>query len=450
MKKTPAFFVLILLGTALSAQNPVHFTTCAKFWKNDAPIPYYRPSVIPQGLNPAISITYPLNAYRDGCLNVGAAAIPNDPNLLVKVYLDRQDSSTCLNGISISDIISLRRHILGIEQLSAPYAIIAADVNRSGSVTTLDIVLMSKVLLGVQDHFTGVPDWRFLPKDYPFGNNPFDPFQDAGPWPEYPFGSLEGDTLHFVGLRTGDVDGDANPALPCSLRPLSDSVTLTLPEVVLPDNVPMLVPVILSGDFPTSGFQMEFALDQTAVRFGKFVKGSQDIPTNTYLEKNGKLRIVVSNDPFQPEPVIQPGKAFFYIELTANKTVNLRDVFRLDNTKFQAQLMRGGNSKQVYALKGRYSPVVAAHDIATNRFSVEAVPNPFTNETQIEMTLEQSETVVLEVSDLDGRVTYRQSNRLPAGKQLLTVPAECLGEGSIGYYRILVGHKVATGKLMRL
>ena len=118
-----------LLCGALCTQNPVHFTTCAKFWKNDAPIPGYRPSLTTQGLNPAISITYPLNAYQDGCLNVEAAAIPNDPNLLVKAYLDRTDSSTCLNGISIADLVALRQHILGIAPLSL-YGIIAADVNR--------------------------------------------------------------------------------------------------------------------------------------------------------------------------------------------------------------------------------------------------------------------------------------------------------------------------------
>ena len=453
MKKTCSFFVFALLCGALCTQNPVHFTTCAKFWKNDAPIPGYRPSLTTQGLNPAISITYPLNAYQDGCLNVEAVAIPNDPNLLVKVYLDRTDSSTCLNGISIADLVALRQHILGIAPLSL-YGIIAADVNRSGSVTTLDMVYISKRLLGITENFPGVPAWRFFPKDYPL-SNPSNPFIGVGPWPEHAFGSLEGDTLHFVGLRTGDVDGDANPSLPCSLRPIADSITLSLPDVVLPANVAVLVPVVLSGEFPVAGFQLEFSLDQTALQFNKFAKGIQDIPTGSYFEKNGKIRVALFNDPTQLEPVIQLGKAFFFLEVKANKEVKLRDVLRLDDVNLRAELIRGGaNAKQVYAMKQRYNPqlslTVANDEVETKRFSVEATPNPFAGETQINLTLEQAETVVLEIIDPSGRVTHRQSGELPPGKQALTILGESLPMGGIGFYRILVGNKVATGRLMRL
>ena len=36
-----------------------------------------------------------------------------------------------LNGISTLDLILIQRHILGIEELSSPYQLIAADVNNS-------------------------------------------------------------------------------------------------------------------------------------------------------------------------------------------------------------------------------------------------------------------------------------------------------------------------------
>lgn len=448
MKKTLAFSILLLLGSGLYAQSPVHVTTCAKFWKNDAPIPYYWPTITTPSLGAVASVTYPLNGYQDGCLNVEVSLSPDDPNTLVKTFLERDDTSSCLNGISINDLVEIRRHILGIASLPL-FGIIAADVNRSGSVTTLDMVLISKLLLGIYEVFPGVSDWRFFPKEMVF-TSPTNPFSGTQ-YPQYPFGSLEGDTLNFVGIRTGDVDGDANPSLPCSLRPIADSLTLSLPEMQLPADVPVLVPVTLSGDFSVAGFQMEFALDQSAVKFNKFVKGIQEVPANTYTEKNGQLRIVVLNDYFlQPEPVLQAGQALFYMELTANKPVNLADVLHLDQSGFQAQLIKGGTATKIYALQERYSPIVVSHEVLTNRFSAEAIPNPFTNSTQITLTLEQSETVLLEVSDLSGRVTYRQSSELPAGKQVLTVPGASLQERGIGTYRVVVGNKVATGKLMRL
>jgi len=44
-----------------------------------------------------------------------------------------------LNGVSTYDIVLISKHILGVEALDSPYKIIAADINKSGNVSTLDI-----------------------------------------------------------------------------------------------------------------------------------------------------------------------------------------------------------------------------------------------------------------------------------------------------------------------
>ncbi|MEZ5059856.1 MAG: hypothetical protein R2879_22715, partial [Saprospiraceae bacterium] len=58
-----------------------------------------------------------------------------------------------LNGITTFDIVLINKHILGVQSLDSPYKIIAADANLSNSITTYDLVLLRKLILQVNTEF---------------------------------------------------------------------------------------------------------------------------------------------------------------------------------------------------------------------------------------------------------------------------------------------------------
>lgn len=60
------------------------------------------------------------------------------------------------NGVTTYDMVLIQRHILGVGPLPSPYKIIAADANKSGTVTTLDLVAIRKVILVLVDNFPNV------------------------------------------------------------------------------------------------------------------------------------------------------------------------------------------------------------------------------------------------------------------------------------------------------
>jgi len=66
-----------------------------------------------------------------------------------------------ISGVSTQDLILIRKHILSIEQLPKPYAWIAADVNNSGSITTVDVIKLSRLILGIGE--LDVPLFRYFP-----------------------------------------------------------------------------------------------------------------------------------------------------------------------------------------------------------------------------------------------------------------------------------------------
>lgn len=116
------------------------------------------------------------------------------------------------NGVTTIDLALIQKYILGLDTLST-YGIIAADANQDGKVSTYDVVLLRKLLLGVVDTLPNNKSWRFIPKDYFFPNlkNPFEP-----PFPEsiaiYPTTDPPLNKFEFIGIKIGDVNGTANPS----------------------------------------------------------------------------------------------------------------------------------------------------------------------------------------------------------------------------------------------
>lgn len=116
-----------------------------------------------------------------------------------------------VNGITTFDIILLRRHILNISQLDSPYKLLAADVNNSGSITTLDMIIIQRIILGTETAFTAVPSWRFIPANYVFPDpaNPFGAFPPATGY-LFVFSNPVAE-IRFIGIKSGDLNGSANP-----------------------------------------------------------------------------------------------------------------------------------------------------------------------------------------------------------------------------------------------
>ena len=72
------------------------------------------------------------------------------------------------NGVNTIDMVFIRKHILGLEIFDSPYKMIAADVNKNGFITTIDLVKIRLLILNYETEFVGNTSWRFVPNDYVF------------------------------------------------------------------------------------------------------------------------------------------------------------------------------------------------------------------------------------------------------------------------------------------
>ena len=124
-------------------------------------------------------------------------------NYTVKPELDTNP----LNGVSTLDLVLMSKHILGTQPLNSAYQLIAADVNHNGTVTTADIVELRKMILAVQTGFTKNTSWRFVDKAYQFP--PTNPLSVAFPESKQYTGINDTENAEFVAVKIGDVNGNA-------------------------------------------------------------------------------------------------------------------------------------------------------------------------------------------------------------------------------------------------
>ncbi len=109
-----------------------------------------------------------------------------------------------LEGVTTLDLTMIVRHILGAAPITNPYALIAADADRSGSITSRDIVVLRRLILGLDDNLPG-NSWRFVRKNHVFPN-PANPF--SAPFPERISKeelSSNPDNKQFLAIKIGDV-----------------------------------------------------------------------------------------------------------------------------------------------------------------------------------------------------------------------------------------------------
>ncbi|MBN8683232.1 MAG: hypothetical protein J0L99_11270 [Chitinophagales bacterium] len=163
-------------------------------------------------------------------------------NLFITPYVrfKPQHRYNYVQGVSSFDLLLISKHILGIEALNSPYKIIAADANRSGSITTLDIMELRRLVLGIDTLLPNNDSWRFVPRSYVFPNpsNPFiQPIPDSLRFDWNPFVV----DYNFVAVKIGDINLNALPLQNnhSEDRTLYDSLSLMMPRAQSGELVPI-------------------------------------------------------------------------------------------------------------------------------------------------------------------------------------------------------------------
>jgi lysyl endopeptidase len=134
--------------------------------------------------------------------------VPVGQNYTITPIFDFND----LNGVTTFDLVLISKHLLGLEPLNSPWKIIAGDANKSNTVTTFDIVEIRKVILGLNPSFPAVNSWRFFPANSSFPE-PTNPFSGTFPTEFITLSNVQANAsgINFFGVKVGDTNSSAAP-----------------------------------------------------------------------------------------------------------------------------------------------------------------------------------------------------------------------------------------------
>ena len=97
------------------------------------------------------------------------------------------------NGLTVQDVLLTRNHILGNNILSGPDQV-AADANQNGSLSVVDMVITTNIILERINQFPTGQSWVFMPALITI-----DPNVTAN------------NEISILGIKLGDTNGNANP-----------------------------------------------------------------------------------------------------------------------------------------------------------------------------------------------------------------------------------------------
>ncbi len=307
-----------------------------------------------------------------------------------------------INGISTFDLVLINGHILNIMSFDTPYKIIAADANNSKTVTTADIALLRRLILGIQDTLPGLRSWVFVDSVYVFPNpdNPFTPVYPTSITAINPPGNQL--WHHFVGVKIGDVNDNADV----------DSLV----QQTVEDRKPL--PFILQDRYVETNeiFYLHLApqTDVTACQFTLNYPGLECLGITpdagltaehaaVFAEKN---KITVSND--------VGGKTGFNLHVRALKNGFLSEKLNITSDITPAEAWSASGEKLLPQLVFRKNEATA---------SLTAQPTVFSDQTVLIYTLPTETKATLLVYNAAGQLLFQQTVSGAAGEHQFVLNA---------------------------
>ncbi|RME97788.1 MAG: DUF11 domain-containing protein, partial [Bacteroidetes bacterium] len=379
-------------------------------------------------------MTATMTTAADGAYNFSNVTQGND--YTVTPY--RNDDHD--NGVTTFDIVLISKHILGTDLLDTPYKRIAADVNRSGTITTLDMIQIRKLILNIDTEFANNTSWRFVEAGYEFPNVE-DPWAEE--FPElYNVNNLNGviTDADFVAIKVGDVNGSARAnSLDNGGRSLNGTFHLEMDQQQLRSGNTYTIPVYASELATIQGYQGTLQLQ--GAELVDLVYGLAQA-RNFGLQFAEQGVVTMSYDEVNPQG--DHDAVLFSLVLRATADQPLSEAIRISDRYTAAEAYSLGGEHRKLALQFNTDAAVA------DRFELyQNTPNPFAEATLISFYLPEAGSATLTIRDISGRTIRVMKGDYSAGYHTVNLTRRELNNTTgVLSYTLSSGDFTATKKMI--
>ncbi len=349
------------------------------------------------------------------------------------------------NGVSTLDIVLLSKHIIGVKNLDSPYKLIAADINRSGTITAYDMVLLRQLILSMSNTFPNNTSWRFIDANYVF-KNPTNPF--AEDFPEvYEITDLANDmmSLDFIAVKIGDLNGNAiaNRFAMGESRS-SKSLDFQIAEQIKAAGETLTIDFKSTNFRSILGYQFTLDFDGDALAFENISIGKSAGFENFNLSMVHRGIITSSWNGFMPTD-IDSDEVLFSLTFKTKKAVRISEAIHLSSSVTPAEAYeKEGNLVNVQL---KIKDIIEQPDgfkLYQNK------PNPFTGETVIGFDLPEVSTATLTIFNLAGKQIKSIKDEYQKGYNQIVLNGGSFTEYGVLYYQLSTSAGVETKKMILL
>ncbi len=348
-------------------------------------------------------------------------------------------------GINSADLVAIQKHILTSQLITSPYKRIAADINKSNSITSLDLVELKQLLLGQITSFSANTSWRFVDRAAVIALTPnfvAVPFSESKSYVNVVSNITN---ANFIGIKIGDIDLAPGPINfdndEATDRGNSEYNFLTADQTFeVGDEVK--VAVHASDYAKITGLQGTFKFDPAKLQLKDIevakVAGLSKESFNTAMAKDGLLPMVWFD--YQALQLADDADLITLV-FKANRAGKLSESLEMTSDVTNALAMTASNEAKNLSLQFT-NEVANVFGLNQNR------PNPFVSNTLISFTLPTAGAATLKVVDISGKTVKVVNGIFGKGYNEIMINRSDLPSNGIYYYQLESAGLTAQRKMI--
>lgn len=362
------------------------------------------------------------------------------PDYMIRPSKEENDP---MNGVNMFDIVVLHRHILGLVPFSSPYQKVAADVNGSGTITTMDVVKLRRLILRLDQDFGELAPWRFIDSNFDMENG------SLAHLPEFPeeryleavVASMS--SIDFKGVKLGDVNFSASVNFGDETEERNKETLNVLIEKDIQDDYTIV-------RFQTKDFNQmaafQFTLNFPTADYDFVKMETAQLPNfnmdnlGLNFQEEGKLTIAWQD---VEAVTLEDHSTLFQLKFKHNKTVHSKDILSISSDITPAMAFKtNGETLQVAGQTVNLST-------STESIQLENFPNPFHDQTTVRFSLEKDSPADLRILNSTGEVVKVIQGTFSRGYNELTVSKDDLnGNKGLLFLQLNIKNKTIIKKIM--
>lgn len=308
-----------------------------------------------------------------------------------------------MNGISTLDLVLIQKHILGLQVLKDPYALLAADVNNNGIVSISDLIQLRRAILGLQTPFSGNLAYRDVCNVVPTK-------QKDDIWS---FQIEKDETISVIRVKVGDVNFSGCNGTVRTAQPF---------------------PIVMADQYLKTGDTYTFSLPMQDI---DGIQGTIQYDTET-LD-------LIATDEYSNE-VVDGKIAFAQLKDDAMKVT-----FRVKKHTMLSQAISLTSEQlnaEAYNEQAEIMTPILTFDNKAEKsqtLAAKVFPNPAHQHASIRISTADESDVVVNIYDALGKMVY--TTQLPQQKGEVNLPLYLPQQGYYSY-QVIQSKQMVSGKLL--